>query len=32
MAVVGDDGFLVPLCASADLLRVFKTIWRGTED
>jgi hypothetical protein len=32
MAVVDDDGYLIPLCTSADLLRAFKTIWRVTED
>jgi len=32
MAVVDDDGYLIPLCTSADLLRAFKTIWRATKD
>ena len=31
MAVVNDDGYLIPLCISGDLLRAFKTIWHATE-
>jgi len=31
MAVVDDDGYLIPLCISGDLSRAFKTIWHATE-
>jgi hypothetical protein len=31
MAVIDDNGYLIPLCTAADLLRACKTIWRATD-
>ena len=32
MAVVNEDGYLVPVCTAGDLLRACKIIWQATED
>ena len=31
MAVVNEDGYLVPVCTANDLLRACKIIWRASE-
>jgi hypothetical protein len=32
MAVVNEDGYLVPVCTAADLLRVCKIIWQASAE
>ena len=32
IAVVDESGYLVPVCTAGDLLRVFKNIWRASQD